>query len=101
MADFTDSKTLRVVFGADSDALNRFDFFIFLRYFSLSEVDEHFGQYIVARLAKRAQIFSIGLTLKGESHDHNSFPKLKNFTLSRSNVWNLPVFVTAYFGSFF
>ena len=27
----------------------------------------------------------------GESHDHKSFPKSKNFTLSRSKVWNLPI----------
>jgi len=38
------------------------EFLIFLGYFSLSEIDRHFGQYIIARWAKGAQIFSIGLT---------------------------------------
>ena len=66
--------------------LSVFKFYIFLGYFSLSEVDVHFRKYIIAPWAKWAQIFRIGLTLKGESHEHNSFPKLKNFTLSRSNV---------------
>ena len=70
----------------NSVSLTVFEFFIFLGYFSLSEVHGHFGQYIIARWAKRAKTFSIGLTLKGESHGHNSFPKFKNFTLSRSNV---------------
>ena len=69
--------------------LSVFDFFIFLRYFSLSEVDEHFGKYIIARWAKRAQIFSIELTFKGESHALKNFPKFKDFTLSWSKVWIL------------
>ena len=71
--------------------LSVLEFFIFLGYFSLSEVDGHFGQYIIARWAKESQIFSIGPTLKGESHDHKSFPRSKNFTLSRSKVWILPL----------
>ena len=32
-----------------------------------------------------AQIFSIGLTFKDESHDHKNFPNFKNFTLSRNS----------------
>ena len=67
--------------------LSVFEFFILLyQYFSLSEVYGHFGQYIIARLAKEVQIFSKGATLKGESHDHKRFPKLKNLKLSRSKV---------------
>ena len=40
---------------------------------------------------RRLKIFRIGLILKGESHDHESFPRFKNFTLSRSKVWILPI----------
>ena len=50
------------------------------------KVDGNFHQYIIARWAKGAQIFSIGPTSKGESPDHKSFPKFKNFTLSWSKV---------------
>ena len=47
---------------------------------------EQFGQFIFARWAKMGQISSISLTLKGESHSYNSFPKIEYFTLFRSNV---------------
>ena len=63
-----------------------FEFLIFLCLFSLSENDGHFDKFIIARWAKGAQIFSKELTFKGESHDLDSFPKFKNFTLSRSEV---------------
>ena len=46
--------------------------------------------HIIVRRAKGAQNFSIGPTLKDESHDHESFPKFKNFTLYRRKVWILP-----------
>ena len=34
------------------------------------------------RHAKQPYHFSMRLSFKGESHDHKSFPKFKNFTLS-------------------
>ena len=33
----------------------------------------------------------MGVNFHAESHDQNIFSKLENFTLSRSNVWNLPL----------
>ena len=79
MADLADSKKGRGVLDADSDALNRFfQFLLILGYFSQNENHRHFGQFIIARWAIGAQIFSIGLTFKDESHDY--FP---NFRISK------------------
>ena len=86
MLDLVDSKNEWVVFDADSDALISFSIFYFLRVLFPPGSWWTFWSINKIRRANGAQIFSEGPTFKGESHDHKIFPKVKNFTLSRSKV---------------
>ena len=86
MTDLTDSKTLWVVLHADSDALNRFLIFYFLGVLFPQRKLWTFWSLYHYSLGQGGSKFQHRADLKGESYDHKSFPKFKNFTLSRSKV---------------
>ena len=70
-----------------------FEFSPSLRYFSHLKDWWTFFRFYSTGWVLEAENLHIGVNFHAESHDQKSFSKFKNFTLSRSKVWNLPIVI--------
>ena len=61
-----------------------------LRYFFHLIDWGEFCRFLSTDNVQGAENLFIGVNFHAESHDRKSFSKFKNFTFSRSKVWNLP-----------